>query len=132
VKRVLLLLAALLAPCAALAQTYDVLDVPIQSLSNSAQTVKSVPAPLLFYECYNPNATLAWLQVFDVAGAVTVGTTPPTFNVQLQPGQSTGLARPPTSTGAYFAANSIKVAATTTAGGGTAPATAVPCDFGTR
>jgi len=71
---------------------------------------------------YNPSNAVAFVQFFDLASAVTLGTTTPTFVVGV-----------PTLVSFYFTipqgglsfANAIKIAATTTATGSTAPSTAL-------
>lgn len=132
-RTTLLLTAALLAlSSVAEAQFYNAIDVPIVGLTNSAVAVRSVPAPLLSWECYNPNAVVSYIQVFDVSTSVTVGTTPNVFFMAVQPGQSSGTNQMPTQTGSYSPTNPVKVAATTTPGGGTAPTSALACDFVTR
>ncbi len=124
--------AAALAPVAALPQTYDVLDVPLAAVTASVAPVKSAPGPLLWVECFNPNAAPVWLQFFDTASSVVLGTTAPTLQWEVLPLQSTGLMRPNQVTGAYYAGNSMQVAATTTSGGSAAPPSPVSCDFGIR
>ena len=94
-------------------------------LTNSSVTVKAAAGELGAYHCLNPNTSAAYVQVFDTAGAVTVGTTTPVLSLGL-PASSGGNLE--WTMGLHFA-NAIKVAATTTATGATAPATAVDCNF---
>jgi hypothetical protein len=75
--------------------------------------------------CYNPNVAVAYVQVFDVSGTVTLGTTSPGGG---------SWAVPPTNNGGFATdvgidfANAIKVAATTTATGPTAPGVPLDCN----
>jgi hypothetical protein len=114
------------------AQQYDVLVLPVASLSNTALAIKASPGPLMWLQCYNPNATVAWVQFYDTAGAVTVGTTVPTRFFAFGPLQSSGFVYPDPIKGTLAAAAGIKVAATTTATGGTAPTAALSCEFAIR
>jgi hypothetical protein len=89
--------------------------------------VDSDAGVLDFVSCYNPNATVAFVQIFDIVGAVTLGTSTP----------KTVLAIGATSTGGATMmnlgfANAIKSAATTTATGSTGPTTDLVCSFGSR
>jgi hypothetical protein len=71
---------------------------------------------------YNPNASVEYIQVWDVAsGSITVGTTAPTYVIPI-----------PATTGANVEfsvgiahATAINIAATTTPTGSTAPGTAL-------
>lgn len=96
-------------------------------LATTATSVKSSAAGQvsLFY-CYNPNATVAYLQVFDAAtaGAVTLGSTAPNSSWAIPPTQASGFAI--SQTGIQFT-NGIQVAATTTATGASAPSTGMDC-----
>lgn len=98
-------------------------------LTNTASSViSSQAATLKSYYCYNPNATVAYVQIFDVAtaGAVTVGTTTPKWSIGI-PATSAANLRINLSF-----ASGIQVAATTTATGSTAPGTALDCNFSYR
>lgn len=91
------------------------------ALSNTAVSIKGSPGAIQALACYNPNATVEYVQVYDTTGSVTVGTTPAKFSVPLTPS---------TVTNVQLGVNmysGIKVAGTTTSGGGTAPASALPC-----
>lgn len=98
----------------------------LAALTNTAVAIKASAGQLAKLYCYNPNATVIYVQTYNVAsGSVTVGTT-----VALQ---SYGI--PATSSGGFALSlvgdqysTAISAAATTTAGGGTAPGTAVDCD----
>lgn len=99
-------------------------------LTNSASSVvSSVAATLKSYYCYNPNATVEYVQFFDVAtaGAVTVGTTVPKWSIGIPATSAANLS------GLNLSfANGIQVAATTTASGASAPGTALDCNFSYR
>lgn len=72
---------------------------------------------------YNPAAAASWLQMFDAAmpNDVTLGTTLPTLSIPLP---TTGAQAIPFPQGCQFL-NGLQIAATTTATGSSAPATAV-------
>jgi hypothetical protein len=97
-------------------------------LSTTVQTVDSSAGSLGYYYCYNPNTTVAYIQIFDTSGTVTLGTTTPKLSIGI-PGTAGGNLE--WANGVSFA-NAIKVAATTTATGSTAPSTAIDCNFGYR
>lgn len=99
-------------------------------LTNAASAVvSSTAATLSSYYVYNPNSSVAYIQLFDVAtaGAVTLGTTVPKWSIGI-----------PATSGANLSnvnlsfANGIQVAATTTATGLTAPSTALDANFSYR
>jgi hypothetical protein len=128
----LCLIATLLLPLQLFAQSYFDVRVFFPALTAGATTVKSTPGTLLSAACYNPNAVGVWLQFFDTASSITLGTTIPIFQWYIAPSQVTGPMPPPTASHIYSAANSMRVAVTTTAGGSTAPSSAVPCEFDIR
>lgn len=96
----------------------------LSGTTNSGVSVKASAGQLGMLHCYNPNSSVAYIQLYDTAGAVTVGT-----NVKLSFGvpatNSTGFSLPVN--GIQFTSG-IAVAATTTAGGSTAPTTALDCN----
>ena len=93
--------------------------------STTLTTVKGSAGELGAYHCLNLNSSVAYIQVFDISGTVTLGTTTPVLSLGL-PATSGGNLE--WANGIHFA-NAIKVAATTTATGLTAPSTAVDCNF---
>lgn len=100
------------------------------ALTNSASAVVSSAAAVLSsYYIWNPNASVAYVQIYDIAtaGGVTVGTTVPKWSIGIPPTSAANIA----GLNLAFAAG-IQVAATTTAGGSTAPGTALDCNFGYR
>lgn len=100
-------------------------------LSNSVMTVKGSAGELGAYHCLNQSGAVAYVQVFDAAtsGAVTLGSTIPVWSFGLPASSSLpGGGNLEWSNGVHFASG-IQVAATTTATGSTAPATAVDCNF---
>lgn len=111
------------------AQSYGGGAYPLRAsgLTTTVVTVKGSPGTLGWLQCLNPNAaTSEYVQVFDVAPGttVTLGTTVPKLAFGFAGGQS--LAIP-------IAGNftkGIKIAATTTAAGNTAPAVALDCNVG--
>lgn len=98
------------------------------ALSTTVKTVAASAAQLTFYHCSNPNTSAIYVQVFDISGTVTLGTSTPAISLRF-PGTD-GTAN--LSQVNLTFANAIKVAATTTATGSSAPSTAVDCNFGYR
>lgn len=99
----------------------------LAALTNTAVAIKASKSGVLgTIYCYNSNATAAFVQVFDVATAsgVTVGTTAPVLSLGLAPASAGSV--PIGTLGVHFA-NGIQIAATTTATGGTALASALDC-----
>jgi hypothetical protein len=92
------------------------------ALTNTKTQVKSGAGNFGGYMFYNPNASVEYIQVWDVAsGSITVGTTAPTYVIPI-----------PATTGANVEfssgiahATAINIAATTTPTGSTAPGTAL-------
>lgn len=99
------------------------------SITNVIQTVYSPAVSrssvLSWAYCYNTNAAVVHLQVFDV-GSPVLGTSPPKMSLDLP---ASGPANFPLE--ATFL-TAIRVAATTTATGSTAPGSPVDCNFGYR
>ena len=93
----------------------------------TAVAVKASAGRLNWYNAYNPNASVTYLQIFNVAsGSVTVGTTAPTISVGI-----------PANSGwdgeSLMSLNwstAISIAATTTPTGSTAPGTGIVVNFG--
>jgi len=71
------------------------------------------------YYVYNPNSSVAYLQVFDVSGTVTLGTTLPdmTFGIPASAAANLEISQGVPMT------NAIKLACTTTSTGSSAPGT---------
>lgn len=62
------------------------------ALTNTVVSVKSSAGTLGGYMIYNSNATVAYVQVFNVAsGSVTLGTTAPTYVLSIPPGSAANL-----------------------------------------
>jgi hypothetical protein len=70
---------------------------------------------------FNPNNVVSYIQVFDTTGAVTLGTTTPTFVIPLPAGAAANVEF----TIGISLTNGIKIAATTAATGATTAATAL-------
>jgi hypothetical protein len=89
--------------------------------TTTVQTPKGTAATFGGYYVYNPNATVSYVQVFDVANAttVTLGTTVPDMIFAIPASSAANLE---VSNGVNMALG-IKLACTTTATGSTAPAT---------
>lgn len=102
----------------------------LSGLSTTVTSVKNSAAGSLgMLVCGNPNASIIFIQVFDVAtaGGVTLGSTAPDLSFQVDASSSVGFSLPVT--GMAFA-NGIQMAATTTATGSTAPGSAANCNAG--
>lgn len=96
------------------------------ALTNTAQAVKASAGKLGGWYIYNPNATVAYVIVWNVAtGGVTVGTTNPKLVIPIP---ATSAANLEIVNGVTFD-TAITVAATTTGGGNTAPGTALEANF---
>lgn len=120
--------ALMLAAGSASAQTLLGTGANVQAaLTNTAATVRSGRGAIQWLSCWNPNAAVAYVQFFDVAGAVTVGTTPPKASIPVAPTSSPTALFGLTGIG-YTAA--IKLAATTTPAGAVAPAAPLSCTLG--
>ncbi len=91
------------------------------ALVDTVQTVKNSAGSLTGWYLFNGAATTCYMQIFDVSGAVTLGTTAPTLSFGIPAGSAANVA--PGTAGITFA-NAIKVASTTTRAG------AVPCTVG--
>jgi hypothetical protein len=89
--------------------------------TTSTQTVKATAGTFGGYYVYNPNATVAYVQVFDLAAAsaVTLGTTVPDMIFGIPATSAANLEI----TNGVNMANGVKLACTTTATGNTAPGT---------
>lgn len=97
------------------------------AITNTAVTVKGAPGKLGSVFCDNNNAAWSYLQFFN-SSSVTVGTTANVGFLPLAPNLATTFVF--ADVGIFFS-SSIKVAASTTPGGGTAPATnTLNCTFG--
>lgn len=98
----------------------------LSGLSTTVTAVKASSGQVGMIQCYNPNSSQVYIQIFDAATTgVTLGTTPPKLSIAIGA----------TSTGGFILSapgigfsTAISVAATTTATGSTAPATAPDCN----
>lgn len=98
------------------------------ALSTTVTAIKANPGQLAILNCYNPNATATYVQIFDALTAnVTLGTTTPKLVLGLPPTNANAVDDSPV--GFQFFTG-ISYAATTTATGSTAPGTAVVCSYG--
>lgn len=89
----------------------------------TSQVVKASAGQLYGYYAYNPETAVSFVHFYNTASAsVTVGTTNPLFTIAIPGGSAANLAIPQ---GITFSNAGWSVAATTTAGGNTAPATGV-------
>lgn len=95
------------------------------ALTNSVVAVKASAGQLYGWFIENPNASVVFVQVFD-ATAPTLGTTTPSYVIGVP---ASGVAAMPLGNVGIAHANAIKVAATTTATGSTAPGTALTAAF---
>jgi len=89
----------------------------------TAQAVKASAGALYGYYAYNPESAVTFVHFYNTAAAsVTVGTTNPLFTIAIPATSAANLSIPH---GITFSNAGWSVAATTTAGGNTAPATGV-------
>jgi len=96
------------------------------ALSNTKTAVKATPGLFGGYIIHNPAAATTYIQVWDVAiGSITVGTTAATYVIGIPAGSTANVEF----TAGIGHSVEINVAATTTATGSTAPATAAVCTF---
>jgi hypothetical protein len=100
--------------------------VSLPALTATVTAVKLGASQLGMLDCYNPNATAAYVQIFDApVASVTLGTTPPSQSIGIAATASRNFTLSP---GEEFL-NAISIAATTTPTGSTAPATALTCNL---
>lgn len=97
----------------------------IPALLAAATPVKASAGKLCWYEIFNPSAATAFVQLFDKASPV-VGTDVPVLSLGVPAG---GRISGEATIGFY---NAITAAATTTAEGNVAPATAIVVNLGIR
>lgn len=107
----------------AIAQVSAPIPVKLPALLATAQTIKGSKGVLQWMACYNTNAAVAYVQIFD-ATAPTVGTTPSALSIPVPATSSVSIPIP----SQYFTA--ITAAATTTPGGSTALGAVLVCNFG--
>jgi hypothetical protein len=89
----------------------------------TAQAIKASAGQMYGYYAYNPEAAVTFVHFYNTAAAsVTVGTTNPMFTIAIPAGSAANLMFP---YGVVFSNAGWSCAATTTAGGNTAPATGV-------
>jgi hypothetical protein len=92
------------------------------SIGATVTAVKAGAGQLYGYYFYNPNASVAYVQVFDVAtGSVTLGTTTPKLSLGIPAGSAANL---DISNGVAFG-TAITIAITTTRAGSTGPGSTV-------
>lgn len=97
------------------------------ALTSTAQAIKASAGQLYGWYIYNPNATAQFVQLYNTAAAsVTVGTTNPLFMLTIP---ATSGANVEFTNGITFSNAGWSCAATATAGGNGAPATALDAVF---
>lgn len=95
------------------------------ALTNTAQAIKASAGNLYGYYIYNPNATAAYVEIYNIAQAsVTVGTSTATLVFCIPATSAANLMFP---VPIPFSNTGWSIAATTTGGGNTAPGTALEC-----
>lgn len=95
------------------------------NLLTTANQIKSSAGQLLKVYCYNPNASVAYLQVFNLTpSSITAGTTKPVQFYGIPATNAAGFAMSPVGDQYSLA---ISALATTTASGGTPPSTGLDC-----
>lgn len=96
------------------------------ALSSTKQQISSAACTVTGWAVHNPAAATTYIQIWDLASAsVTVGTTAPSWTLVLPAGATANMF----DTGGVKHATGFTVAATTTATGSTAPATAAVVSF---
>ncbi len=101
----------------------------LNALTATKTAVKTTPGVMGIMYCYNPNTSVAYIQIYNALLAnVTVGSTTPTWSIAVAPSSIGGFGFGGGS-GLYFS-TAMSVAATTTATGSSAPSTAVDCNVG--
>lgn len=96
------------------------------ALTATAQAIKASAGTFGGYYIYNPNSAATYVHIYNVAfGSVTVGTTNPQCTFCIPPTAGANLE---IGNGVNFT-TAMSVAATTTGGGNTAPASALECVF---
>jgi hypothetical protein len=101
----------------------------VRDLAATVQTVSAVPVDLMICNVVNNQAAIAFIQLFDTVGAVTLATTNPDFEFQV--GANLTLTLPLSACGLRCNAG-LKVASTTTEKGLTGSAAGVQVFFGTQ
>ncbi len=97
------------------------------ALTNSAQVIKGSAGQLGGWYIYNPNVVVSYVPIYNVAAAsVTVGTTNPLMVLAIPALSAANLE---VVMGIAFSNAGFSCAATTTAAGNTAPATALDANF---
>lgn len=124
----LLAISACLAAHGANAQAERLYPQIGNALSTTVITVKPGSGALSLLQCYNPNSSQIYVQLFNLLkAAVTLGTTVPLLSIPIAATSTGGFALSPA--GIIFT-GAISAAATTTATGSSAPLTAPDCNFG--
>lgn len=93
-------------------------------LSTTVQTVKSSAGLVYGWVIYNPNTSVAYVQVFNTT-SVTLGTTAPLYSIPVPASQQVSAFNPVGITHS----TAIAIAATTTMSGSTAPTTGLDVNF---
>lgn len=139
-KRYLVLLVVLALAIAAMsyderthlaAQNQGTKGYPVRAtgVTNTSTTINGSGIILDAIHCYNPNAAVAYLQLFNVATgtAITVGTTLPTLSIGI-PSTAADPQLQLTGINVWFNLG-VKIAVTTTPTGSTAGGAAIDCNF---
>jgi hypothetical protein len=97
-------------------------------LSTTVTAIKPSAGQLGFAQCDNPNTSITYVQIFNLAaGSVTLGTTAPVQLIPIPANLSNGFV---TNIVGIQYSTAISAAATTTPTGSSAPVTAINCTFG--
>lgn len=98
----------------------------LNALTNTAVAIKTGAGQLGMLQCWNPNATVQYVQIYNIAsGSVTVGTSTPLESIPIAPTSTGGFVN--NFPGQQFG-TAMAIAATTTATGASAPGTALDCN----
>lgn len=102
------------------------LNTAAGSITTTVTSVKASAGQLYGYYIYNPNASVAYCQIFDLAtGSVTLGTTTPKLSFGIPASSAANVTFP---SGVAFG-TAISIAFTTTRAGSTAPGSSVDYNF---
>lgn len=121
----ILLVAASTRPAAQV--TARAFPVRANGLTNGAITVNGSGATIDTMVCVNNAAAPTYVQLFNTASSVTLGTTLPTLSLGMAVSGFVDL-----SGSAIWFSSIVKAACTTTATGSSAPSVACDCNFGFR
>lgn len=114
-------------PLLAQANRFGAMPTRASALSTTVKVLNIGTVVIDSIDCQNPNASAAYLQLFNTGAAVTLGTTVPDWAVSFPSSGHVTL----TNLNLNFG-KGLAIAATTTATGNSALGSALDCNLGTR